>query len=241
VRVTAATGAAASQAAAGEKKKKQVKSTGNSAAVVRGGKGFKCPQHGCDVIEDTAEAVLQHAKAVHDIEGREVVEKKVRCLWETCGKLLACKSNNGIYSSSCFNDVRTHEALHEAGEPPRGFICPGEGCESAFKTAIEAWACGAAHDVERDPKRCLFDTCGLRFDTLQSYRRHEPQHTGAWPFKCASCGKGNPQRDRAVRCCIVGCACVCGWWTSASKSKGALDAPLAPATQVPPNPHTLSE
>ena len=106
--------------------------------------------------------------------------------------------------------MRAHEARHEAGEPPRGFVCPGEGCEGAFKTADEAWACGAAHGVERDSKRCLFDGCGLRFDIPSKYLRHEPKPTSAWPFTCASCGEGHQARSAAGGCCVVGGACVCG-------------------------------
>lgn len=99
---------------------------------------------------DTAEAVLLHAKAMHAIDRRDVVDgRKMRRLWDTYGKLVACAFRVNGFTPKPFNVLR-HEACHEAGEPPRGFVFPGKGCKSAFKIADKAWACGAAHGVERD-------------------------------------------------------------------------------------------
>ena len=240
VRVTAAPGAAVSQAAGGEKKKKKAKNSGKSGGVVRGGKGFQCPQHCCDVIEDTAEALLQHAKAVHGIEERNVVDgEKVRCLWDTCGKLLACTFSSGMCGALDLFGVRYHEALLETGEPPRCFVCPSGVCEGAFNTADEALACGLAHGVERDMKRCLFDGYGLRFPAPSKYASHEVRlavqvrelRQGA---QVAVQGGGLLHRRRHLRLRLVGLGDL--------GQKCAADrAPRAPATQVFPNPHTLSD
>ena len=128
-------------------------------------------------------------------------------------------------------NVRRHEALHSVGDPPRkGFVCPS--CDSLHDTADAAWACAATHGIERD-NRCLWDGCGESFRNATNYKRHEPKHTGIWPFSCATCGEGQKQKEMAERHCVIGAACVCGWVTYADQGKSALLA-------LPPPPLCLS-
>lgn len=203
----------------GERRLKRVITRGKSASVTRGGRGFLCRHPGCDFIAETPDPVLDHARGAHGLEGREVVDgRMVRCLWDGCGKLVATQLlPSGRLN---LNHIRVHEDLHEPGSSARGFLCPGEGCGAAFPTSDEAWACAETHKIDRDGKRCLWEGCGRVFLTAQSYQRHEPTHTNIWPYSCPSCGKGHRHMSFAHGCCVVGAACVCGWWSAENQGKG---------------------
>ena len=124
-----------------------------------------------------------------------------------------------------WGNLLTHEAAHEKGAPPRGFLCPHAGCDAAFATAAEAWAHHEGEDdVVYDPKVCLWDGCGKVCTKPAYYKAHEPVHTGVWPFSCASCGNGHSQEgatrphrmahaylsggERSRAACGGGCACA---------------------------------
>ena len=150
---------------------KKLVSRGANASVVPGGDGFACPASGCKSVFDTAEEALEHG-ATHGLSGEREVddEGKSCCLWQGCDKKLKVDFSRG---KANFKDLRKHEALHANGPKPReGFICPE--CDEAFPTSAAAWACAATHDVEEDPKKCLWAGCGLVSDTPAAYRRHEP-------------------------------------------------------------------
>ena len=69
--------------------------------------------------------------------------------------------------------LQAHEALHVKGPKPReGFVCPE--CDEAYPTSAAAWACAATHDVEENPRKCLWAGCGLVFGRPAEYLRHEP-------------------------------------------------------------------
>ena len=152
-------------------RKKQVKSSGASASVPPGGDGFECPASGCKSVFDTAEEALEHG-ATHGLSGEREVddEGKSCCLWQGCGKKL--KVVKPSERKPVFRNLREHEALHAKGPKPReGFVCPE--CDEAYPTSAAAWACAATHDVEENPKKCLWAGCGLVFTKPSQYRDHE--------------------------------------------------------------------
>jgi hypothetical protein len=108
--------------------------------------------------------------------------------------------------------VKRHEAMHTMGDAPRGFVCPAEGCDFAHPTsALAVWEhAEAEHELERDAGRCLWDGCGFGRKGPLAYVRHEPQHTGVWPYACAKCGKGYKDKSGATVCCQVFHKCNCG-------------------------------
>ena len=176
-------------------KRKQIKSRG--VCVPRGGRGFVCPAEGCDYVADSAEEVLAHAAAECGVEGRARTEDgKSRCLWDGCGtmvKVIRMEKGKWRPWGHLFN-LKTHESYHEKGEVSRGFVCPSDGCEQAFATSEEAWAhAEEAHEIEHNGKVCLWEGCGFVAGKPINYRKHEPVHTGKWPFVCSTCGNGFPQ------------------------------------------------
>jgi hypothetical protein len=199
-----------------------VKTRGKFASVTPKGRGFLCRHPGCGRIEATAELVLEHARDEHGLEGREVVDlRHVRCLWEGCGKLIAVQLTTAGHLK--LRDLLNHEALHrQATSAPRGFLCPGAGCDKSFDKSDGAWECGETHGVERDDKRCLYENCGRVFPSRCSYRAHEPTHTNIWTFTCPTCDKGHKSATLADNCHVVGAACVCRWWYPANRCKGEV-------------------
>ena len=180
--------------------KKVLKSRGG---VPPGGRGFVCPTPGCGLVFEDAPGALAHAKAEHGVEGREVdADGTSPCLWDGCtvrvGVLRGSQKKADGTPALKWGNLLSHEASHEARDPPRGFLCPT--CDEAFETSDAAWehAEGCGEGCERDPKRCLYDGCGLVFRQPNVYRRHEPVHTGVWPFYCA-CGKGFRQEGARRR------------------------------------------
>ena len=153
-------------------RKKLVKSRGAFAGVAPGGDGFECPASGCKSVFDTAEEALEHG-ATHGLSGAREVddEGKSCCLWQGCGKKVKV-----VYPSKPkpdFFPLLRHEAEHTKGPKPReGFVCPE--CDEAYPTSAAAWACAATHDVEENPKKCLWAGCGLVFRDRCNYRDHEP-------------------------------------------------------------------
>ena len=154
-------------------RKKLVKSRGAFAGVAPGGDGFECPASGCKSVFDTAEEALEHG-ATHGLSGAREVddEGKSCCLWQGCGKKLKVVKPSEPNRLNFFPLLR-HEAEHTKGPKPReGFVCPE--CDEAYPTSAAAWACAATHDVEEDPKKCLWAGCGLKFKFPAHYRDHEP-------------------------------------------------------------------
>jgi hypothetical protein len=153
-------------------RKKLVKSRGARASVTPGGDGFECPASGCKSVFDTAEEALEHG-ATHGLSGEREVddEGKSCCLWQGCGKKV--KVTKPSRPKPEFTNLRVHEVQHTKGPKPReGFVCPE--CDEAYPTSAAAWACAATHDVEEDPKKCLWAGCGLTFGKPSNYRNHEP-------------------------------------------------------------------
>ena len=153
-------------------RKKVVKIRGAFAGVAPGGDGFECPASGCKSVFDTAEEALEHG-ATHGLSGAREVDDEGHscCLWQGCSKKLkvVCPSK----PKGDFKPLRAHEALHTKGPKPReGFVC--RECDEAYPTSAAAWACAATHDVEENPKECLWAGCGLVFKTPGAYRAHEP-------------------------------------------------------------------
>ena len=165
--------------------KKRVTSRGATASVAPGGDGFACPASSCKSVFDTPEEALEHG-ATHGLSGEREVddEGKSCCLWQGCAKKI--KVMMPSHPKAHFGKVQRHEAMHTKGPKPReGFVCPE--CDEAFPTSVAAWACAATHDVEEDPKKCLWAGCGEVFSTPFHYRAHEPvrvpalPRTAAWP------------------------------------------------------------
>ena len=157
-------------------RKKQVVSRGAKASVAPGGDGFECPASGCKSVFDTAEEALEHG-ATHGLSGEREVdgEGKSCCLWQGCGTKIKVlyPSERKPQAPVHFSKVVRHEALHTKGPKPReGFVCPE--CDEAYPSSAAAWACAATHDVEEDPKKCLWAGCGLTFLRPAQYREHEP-------------------------------------------------------------------
>ena len=117
--------------------------------------------------------------------------------------------------------VKTHEAMHTMGDAPRGFVCPEEGCDFAHPTsALAVWEhAEAKHELERDAGRCLWDGCDFGRKSPLNYVRHEPTHTGAWPYTCTKCGKGHGQPSFAAICCHMIHKCNCGHEFCGAKAK----------------------
>ena len=154
------------------RKKLVVRSSGAKASVTPGGDGFECPASGCKSVFDTAEEALEHG-ATHGLSGEREVddEGKSCCLWQGCGKKV--KVTKPSRPKPDFTNLRVHEVQHTKGPKPReGFVCPE--CDEAYPTSAAAWACAATHDVEEDPKKCLWAGCGLTFVRPAQYREHEP-------------------------------------------------------------------
>ena len=147
-------------------------------------------------MEDTAEEVLAHTASQCSGEGRTRDDDgKSACLWDGCGKLInvGCMSGGKWFPWGQLCHLRTHEARHEKGGPPRGFVCPSSDCEQNYPTSEEAWAhAEEAHEIENNKKMCLWDGCGYVAIKWQHNRAHEPIHTGKWPAFCpaSGCGKG---------------------------------------------------
>ena len=139
--------------------------------VAPGGEGFECPASGCKSVFDTAKEALEHGATHGLLSGEREVddEGKSCCLWQGCGKKFKV-----VYPSQPnepnFNTLRRHEAEHVKG--PEGFVCPE--CDEAYPTSAAAWACAATHDVEENPKKCLWAGCGLVFGKPSYYQAHEP-------------------------------------------------------------------
>eukprot|EP00964_Phaeocystis_antarctica_P072533 scaffold44372_cov58-Phaeocystis_antarctica.AAC.5 len=152
-------------------RKKKVISRGATASIAPGGDGFACPASGCKSVFDTAEEALEHG-ATHGLSGEREVddEGKSCCLWQGCGKKIKVDMR---WVEPKFPKLQIHEALHVKGPKPReGFVCPE--CDEAYPTSAAAWACAATHDVEEDPRKCLWAGCGLAFRVPALYREHEP-------------------------------------------------------------------
>ena len=187
------TGKVKAKASGEGRKRKQQLSRGG---IPPGGRGFVCPADGCDHVEDTAAEVLAHAASQCGGEGRTRDDDgKSACLWDGCGKLVNVgKMNKRKWAPwGSLGGLRRHEALHEKGGPPRGFVCPSSDCEQNYPTSEEAWAhAEEAHEIESNEKMCLWDGCGYVAIKRQHYRWHEPTHTGKWPAFCpaSGCGKG---------------------------------------------------
>ena len=153
-------------------RKKLVVSRGAAASIAPGGDGFACPASGCKSVFDTAEEALEHG-ATHGLSGEREVddEGKSCCLWQGCEKKVPVVRPSSVKPK--FNNLLRHEALHVKGPKPReGFVCPE--CDEAYPTSAAAWACAATHDIEEDPKKCLWAGCGLTFATPSKYQAHEP-------------------------------------------------------------------
>ena len=153
-------------------RKKVVKIRGAFAGVAPGGDGFECPASGCKSVFDTAEEALEHG-ATHGLSGAREVddEGKSCCLWQGCGKKI--KVSKPSKPKPDFFPLQKHESLHAKGPKPReGFVCPE--CDEAYPTSAAAWACAATHDVEENPKKCLWAGCGVVFGKPSDYRKHEP-------------------------------------------------------------------
>ena len=153
-------------------RKKRTVSRGVSTSVPAGGVGFASPASGYKSVFDTAEEALEHG-ATHGLSGEREVddEGKSCCLWQGCEKKVPVVRPSSVKPK--FNNLLRHEALHVKGPKPReGFIGPE--CDEAYPTSAAAWACAATHDIEEDPKKCLWAGCGLVSDTPAAYRRHEP-------------------------------------------------------------------
>ena len=176
-----------------DKKKKILMSRGG---VAPGGLGFKCPKAGCDKHFDTAQEALDHGAAECGVEfegqgGRDIGEDgRTPCLWGGCGKMLKLSQHKG--GNWDLLDIRRHEALHEKGAPPRGFVCPECDAFASDEMAAVSAHMEEEHEVEWDGKTCCWDGCGKSFSRLGEYKRHECVHTGKFPFCCpeASCKKG---------------------------------------------------
>ena len=112
--------------------------------------------------------------------------------------------------------VLKHEKQHVKGDAAAstGFECPKAGCAFSNPTLTAVWAHAAeAHGIKVDTRRCLWAGCEkrfLRFESQSHYRRHEGFHTGVFPFKCPTCGRGRTCAAYAKACCAVGAACRCG-------------------------------
>ena len=152
--------------------KKRGASRGATASIAPGGDGFACPASGCKSVFDTAEEALEHG-ATHGLSGEREVddEGKSCCLWQGCDKKVPVMKPSKIKAD--FYNLLRHEALHTKGPKPReGFVCPE--CDEAYPTSAAAWACAATHDVEEDPKKCLWAGCGMMCRAPALYRAHEP-------------------------------------------------------------------
>ena len=98
-----------------------------------------------------------------------------------------------------------------------------DGCDFRRPTSAEVWDhAEEAHGVERD-YRCLWDGCGLVLTTKQGQDRHEPVHTGIWPFSCPTCGKGYSCDSFAKICCVVMATCRCGATFKGKNGKRGLE------------------
>ena len=184
-------------------RKKQVVSRGAKASVAPGGDGFECPASGCKSVFDTAEEALVHG-ATHGLSGdseREVDgEGKSCCLWQGCGKKI--KVVKPSTPKPNFNALRRHEALHTKGPKLReGFVCPE--CDEAYPTSAAAWACAATHDVEEDPKKCLWAGCGLTFHAPSKYRNHEPVRVPAPAGGGVASHAAPPKPPRPPPACVA--------------------------------------
>lgn len=153
-------------------RKKVVKSRGPKASVPPGGKGFACPA-GCGAWFDTGDEAREHGET-HGLARMPEPDAAgcVGCLWDGCkhkAKVVFQSEPNRVNLAT----LRKHEARHVKGEAPRqAFICPG--CDAPFATSAAAWECAETHGIEMNPKKCLYDGCGLVFLTVQTYKRHEP-------------------------------------------------------------------
>ena len=153
-------------------RKKLVKSRGAFAGVAPGGDGFECPASGCKSVFDTAEEALEHG-ATHGLSGEREVDDKGKscCLWQGCGKKL--KVSRPSRPLGNIVNLQAHEVLHTKGPKPReGFVCPER--DEVYPTSAAAWACAATHDVEENPKKCLWAGCGLVLPRPSQYQMHEP-------------------------------------------------------------------
>ena len=122
---------------------------------------------------------LAHANEKHGHSGEREVDGdgKSPCLW--CGqKVLVVYPSKP--NSANLSDLRKHEALHEKGTPPRGFVCPHPDCDEAFGKDVDgAWKHALEeHGIARDKKLCLWERCAMggvgRFNKPSYYTAHEP-------------------------------------------------------------------
>ena len=182
-------------------RKKQVVSRGAKASVAPGGDGFECPASGCKSVFDTAEEALEHG-ATHGLSGEREVddEGKSCCLWQGCGKKV--KVTKPSRPKPDFTNLRVHEVQHTKGPKPReGFVCPE--CDEAYPTSAAAWACAATHDVEEDPKKCLWAGCGLTFGKPSNYRNHEPVRVPAPAHGGVASHAAPPESPRPPPACFA--------------------------------------
>ena len=147
-----------------------------------GGRGFRCPREGCARFFETAVEAIEHGGAACGVVEPRPSKGECRCLWDGC-TVTAAEAGH----------IRTHEARHTPGPPPRGFLCPHPGCDAAFPAAAAAHAHAlAAHGVVCDVKRCLWEGCGKVSVLPRDAQWHEWSHTDAFPHRCPEpkCNKG---------------------------------------------------
>ena len=123
--------------------------------------------------------MLAHAASQCGGEGRtRDNDGKSACLWDGCGKLMS--------------KLHQHEARHEKGGPPRGFVCPSSDCEQDYPTSEEAWAhAEEAHEIESNKKMCLWDGCG--------YVAIKRQHSGGTSPPTPGSGRPSAPPAAAVK------------------------------------------
>ena len=183
-------------------RKQVVKSRGDRASVAPGGDGFECPASGCKSVFDTAEEALEHG-ATHGLSGAREVDEEGNscCLWQGCGKKLKVVKPSEPNRLNFFPLLR-HEAEHTKGPKPReGFVCPE--CDEAYPTSAAAWACAATHDVEENPKKCLWAGCGQMFPSPVFYQRHEPVRVPAPASGGVASRAALPEPPRAPSACVA--------------------------------------
>jgi len=153
-------------------RKKVVKSRGNRASIPPGGKGFACPA-GCGAWFDTGDEAREHGET-HGLAYKPEADAAgcLGCLWDGCKHQVKVvfPSNPNVVN---LGHLREHEARHVKGAAPRqAFICPG--CDAPFATSAAAWECAETHGIERNPKKCLYDGCGMVCQKPSDYLKHEP-------------------------------------------------------------------
>ena len=129
--------------------------------------------------------------------------------------------------------------------PPSGYICPAyPACTAAYRTAQAAWEhAEVEHNIEPNPRRCLFAGCGEVSKNSPAALVHGKKHAkkGEYAlFGCQNCSRVNNHAQCARMCCFV-TQCNCGFpaWRGINGPGARASCPATSASRTS-HPHRSS-